>query len=100
MGGGLPSLPSASERSRADDPSGRTVEAAYQGLGYATAALVLAIEDAREHSGRHWLHAFPKTDNPPSNAVCRKAGMTLLGEFDFEYPKGHPMRSNDWAIEL
>ena len=86
-----------------DEPrleAGWTVEAAYQGLGYATRALVLAIEHAREHSGRQWLHAFPKTDNPPSNAVCRKAGMTLLGESDFEYPKGNPIRSNDWAIEL
>jgi len=26
--------------------------------------------------------------------------MTLLGEEDFEYPKGNPIRSNDWAVEL
>jgi len=26
--------------------------------------------------------------------------MTLLGESEFEYPKGNPIRSNDWAIEL
>ncbi len=80
--------------------AGWTIESAYQGLGYATQALLLAIEHAREHSARRWLHAFPKTENGASNAICRKAGMTLLGEFDFEYPKGNPIRSNDWAIEL
>ena len=60
--------------------AGWTLESAYQGRGYATQALLLAIEHAREHSDRNWLHAFPKTDNAPSNAICRKAGMTLLGE--------------------
>jgi hypothetical protein len=35
-----------------------------------------------------------------SNGVCRKAGFTLLGEVDFEYPKGTPIRSNDWRLDL
>jgi RimJ/RimL family protein N-acetyltransferase len=80
--------------------AGWTIESDYQGRGYATQALILVIDHAREHSDRRWLHAFPKTDNAASNAICRKAGMTLLGEEDFEYPKGNPIRSNDWAIEL
>jgi hypothetical protein len=32
--------------------------------------------------------------------VCRKAGFTLLGETEFEYPPGHLMRSNDWRLDL
>jgi len=35
-----------------------------------------------------------------SNAVCRKAGFELLGEVDFEYPKGTPIRSCDWRLDL
>jgi hypothetical protein len=32
--------------------------------------------------------------------VCRKAGFELVGECDFEYPKGHPIRCNDWRYDL
>ncbi len=45
-------------------------------------------------------HAYPSIDNPPSNAACRKAGFELLGEIDFEYPPGNPLRCNEWRIEL
>lgn len=86
-----------------DEPrleTGWTVLAEHQGLGYATSALLLVMGHARAHSDRTWMHAFPRTDNAPSNAICRKAGMTLLGEVDFEYPKGTPIVSNDWAIAL
>ena len=34
------------------------------------------------------------------DAICRKLGFTLLGPVDFEYPPGHPMRCNDWRLEL
>ena len=46
------------------------------------------------------MHAFPTPDNGPSNAVCRKLGFTLLGEVEFEFPKGHFGKSNDWVYEL
>ncbi|WP_406087002.1 hypothetical protein [Kitasatospora purpeofusca] len=48
---------------------------------------------------RH-LHAFPRVDHPASNAVCRAAGFELLGPQDFEYSPGHPIRSNDWRLDL
>jgi hypothetical protein len=35
-----------------------------------------------------------------SNAICGKLGFTLLGAFDFEYPPGHPLRCNDWRLDL
>ena len=32
--------------------------------------------------------------------LCRKAGFINLGPREFEYPKGHWMTCNDWAIDL
>lgn len=46
------------------------------------------------------LHAFPSPDNIASNAICRKAGFTLLSEVEFEFPPGHIMLSNDWRFDL
>lgn len=72
----------------------------HQGKGYATEAAKLAVEHAREHGAREWLHAYPKLDHPASNAICRKAGFELVGECDFEYPKGNPIVCNDWRISV
>ncbi|WP_051969510.1 GNAT family N-acetyltransferase [Kitasatospora azatica] len=74
----------------------------FQGRGIAALAARAGAEHAAAaHKHRH-LHAFPATDNPASNAVCRRAGFTLLGECDFEYPPGTGrfMRSNDWRLDL
>jgi RimJ/RimL family protein N-acetyltransferase len=46
------------------------------------------------------VHAFPSPDNGASNAICRKAGFTLLGEVEFEFPKGRFVPCNDWYFEL
>jgi Acetyltransferase (GNAT) family len=54
---------------------------------------------ARAGSRHSRLHAFP-VDHPASNAVCRNAGFTLVGECDVEYPKGHPMRCHDRRLDL
>ncbi|GAA4199185.1 GNAT family N-acetyltransferase [Actinocatenispora rupis] len=80
--------------------SGWNVLPEYQGRGVATAA-VLAVVAAARADGRHrFLHAFPSVANEGSNAVCRRAGFTLLGATDFEYPPGRWMRSNDWRRDL
>ncbi|MDO3700947.1 GNAT family N-acetyltransferase [Micromonospora sp. C28SCA-DRY-2] len=72
----------------------------HQGRGLATAAVRAAVAVARDRRTHRWAHAYPSVDNAPSNAVCRKAGFTLLGETEFEYPPGHLMRSNDWRLDL
>jgi len=36
----------------------------------------------------------------PSNVLCRRLGFQLAGAFDFEYPRGSPMRCNDWRLDL
>jgi RimJ/RimL family protein N-acetyltransferase len=72
----------------------------FQGRGIATAA-ARAIADAAAAEQRHkQLHAYPSVDNPASNAICRKAGFTLVGPYDFEFPKGSFMRCNDWRYDL
>lgn len=73
---------------------------AFQGRGIARTATAQAIAAARAEETRRFVHAFPSVDNAPSNAICRKLGFTLLGEYDFEYPKGSFMRCNDWRLDL
>jgi RimJ/RimL family protein N-acetyltransferase len=73
---------------------------AFQGMGIASVATTLAIAMARSDGKHRFLHAFPSVENPPSNAVCRKLGFTLVEECEFEYPKGHFMRCNDWRLDL
>ncbi|MEV8590231.1 GNAT family N-acetyltransferase [Streptomyces sp. NPDC051180] len=80
--------------------TGWSVLPGFQGRGAATSATRAVARQAREAGGRRHLHAFPSTDNAASNAVCRKAGFELLGERDFEYPPGRPMRCNDWRLDL
>ncbi|MEU9702162.1 GNAT family protein [Streptomyces sp. NPDC047981] len=80
--------------------TGWTVLPGFQGRGVATAATRAVAELARAAGARRHLHAFPSTDNGPSNAVCRKAGFELRGERELEYPPGHPLRCNDWRLDL
>ncbi|HEX6541553.1 MAG TPA: GNAT family N-acetyltransferase [Ktedonobacterales bacterium] len=79
---------------------GWSVLPAFQGRGIASTATAQAIARARTAGKHRFLHAFPSVDNPPSNAVCRKLGFTLIGECEFEYPQGHFMRCNDWRLDL
>ncbi|MEU6922108.1 GNAT family protein [Streptomyces sp. NPDC046631] len=72
----------------------------YQGLGIATAATTAVAEQARSARKHRFLHAYPSVDNGASNAVCRKAGFTLIGTCDFEYPPGHALLTNDWRLDL
>jgi len=72
----------------------------HQGKGIATAAIAEVAKTAAAEGTHRSLHAYPGVDNAASNALCRKAGFTFHEARDFEYPKGHWMRCNDWALEL
>ena len=72
----------------------------FQGRQIASNAMQMLIGVSRAARRRSAMHAFPSVDNVPSNAVCRKLGFDLLGETEFEYPKGHWMRCNDWRFVL
>jgi RimJ/RimL family protein N-acetyltransferase len=80
--------------------TGWSVLPEYQGLGIATRAAQLVAEQARRAGKSRSLHAFPSVDNAASNAVCRKAGFTLQGALDIEYPPRQTMRCNDWVLDL
>ena len=80
--------------------TGWSVLPEFQGRGIASAATREIVATARAEGGRRYLHAYPSVENAPSNAVCRKAGFTLLGRFDFEYPPGNSLRCNDWFVDL
>ncbi|MDR7274348.1 GNAT family N-acetyltransferase [Catenuloplanes atrovinosus] len=72
----------------------------FQGRGIASEAAREVIARAAADGRRRWLQAFPKVNNAASNAVCRKAGFTLVGETDFEFPIGTPIRCNEWKLDL
>ncbi|GAA4496237.1 hypothetical protein GCM10023191_038020 [Actinoallomurus oryzae] len=72
----------------------------HQGRGIAGAAATAIVDRARAEKRHRRLHAYPSVDNPASNAICRKAGFTFAGEHEFEFPKGHFMRCNDWHHDL
>jgi RimJ/RimL family protein N-acetyltransferase len=80
--------------------TGWSVLPEYQGRGIAVAAGEAVIASAAAERKHRYLHAFPKVTNPASNAICRKLAFELLGEMDFEYPKGHPIRCNNWRFDL
>jgi RimJ/RimL family protein N-acetyltransferase len=67
-----------------EQPGGSTVWEAgwgvlpeFQGRGIAAAAITELIEVAAAARSHRTLHAYPRIDNPASNALCRKAGFTL-----------------------
>lgn len=72
----------------------------YQQKGIATEATRLILEKMRKEQKYQYVHAYPSVDNKASNALCKKAGFTLLEEVELEYPKGHWMRCNDWKKDL
>jgi RimJ/RimL family protein N-acetyltransferase len=80
--------------------TGWSVLPAFQGRGIAVAATSLAIDKARTEEKHRFIHAFPSTENAPSNAICRRLGFTLEGTHDLEYPPGNQLRCNDWRLDL
>ncbi|MDI1462136.1 GNAT family N-acetyltransferase [Catellatospora sp. KI3] len=80
--------------------SGWHILPGFQGRGIAVAAARQIVAITRAAGRYRWLCAFPSVDNPASSAICRRIGFELAGESDFEYPKGHLMRSNVWRLDL
>jgi RimJ/RimL family protein N-acetyltransferase len=72
----------------------------YQGRGIGAIATRQVLEYARPDGRFGAVFAFPGVDNAASNAICRKAGFTQVGEGDFEYPKGSFMRCAVWRYDL
>ena len=79
---------------------GWAVSPSFKGRGIASLAAAEAIEAARSERGHRYLHAVPSVDNAASNAVCRKLGFALVGECEYEFPPGNPMRGNEWRLDV
>ncbi len=71
----------------------------FQGRGLASRAVRAILDKARAEGRWDVIRAFPATANPPSNAVCRKTGFTLIEECDLEWD-GHVLRCNHWLLDL
>ncbi|MFF0298733.1 GNAT family N-acetyltransferase [Kitasatospora sp. NPDC004615] len=87
--------------------TGWNVLPGFQGRGIALAAGRLMLAALREVTAADLttpgtLHAFPATDNAPSNALCARLGFTDAGPCAFEYPQrsGRFLHSNDWHLAL
>ena len=80
--------------------TGWSVLPGFQGRGVASEATRKLIEIARTETTLRYVHAYPSVSNAPSNAICRKVGFELMGDYEFEYPKGNFMRCNDWRYDL
>ena len=86
-----------------DEPiheTGWSVFPEHQRRGFAGEAAAMLVARLRQEHGRRHLHAFPSVANVPSNAICARLGFANLGECAVEYPAGHPMRCNDWCLDL
>jgi RimJ/RimL family protein N-acetyltransferase len=86
------------EHGRAMFEVGWTVQAAYQGRGIARAALAQVLAEAHRLDPTRPIGAYPRVDNVPSNALCRRAGFVLEGVEEFEFPKGTWAPSNVWVL--
>lgn len=69
----------------------------HQGKGYATAALRLLVDRAREDGRWGDIHAFPGATNGASNALCRKHGFEQVETVDVDYA-GRALRCNHWVL--
>lgn len=70
-----------------------------QGQGLAGRALALLLDDIRRHGDdSRPLVAFPETDNPASNAVCRGAGFQLVGSMTATF-RGADLVMNEWVLD-
>ncbi|MEU2362004.1 GNAT family N-acetyltransferase [Streptomyces noursei] len=80
--------------------AGWCVLSAFQGRGIAASAVRQVLAAAAAEGRHRTVHAFPAVANAASNAVCRKAGFTLLGPCEITYPKDHLLRANEWRATL
>lgn len=80
--------------------TGWNVLPGWQGQGVARQALralIRAIGEDAPPRGR--LFAYPSVENAASNALCRVAGFSELGERDFPF-RGTVLRARVWALDL
>jgi RimJ/RimL family protein N-acetyltransferase len=76
---------------------GYAVVASCRGLGYATEAVRLLVDRARENPAIERMVGHTPLDRPASGRVLHKAGFAFMGEEDDEH-EGVPMRVQRWEL--
>lgn len=82
--------------------TGWSVLPAFQGRGLASRGAALALEEAAAEGRYRFIYAFPSVDNGPSNGVCARLGMEMVGTESLEYPPDSDlwMECAVWRREL
>ncbi|MEU6243756.1 GNAT family N-acetyltransferase [Streptomyces sp. NPDC047024] len=70
----------------------------FQGRGLAKRAVRALLARAREQDRWGTVHAFPATDNAPSNGICRSLGFHFVAETDVDFA-GRVLRTNHWTVD-
>ena len=70
----------------------------FQGRGLAGEAVRLVLSSARVDGRWGLIHAFPSRTNDASNAICRSAGFSLLGEEETAFA-GSVFSTNHWVFD-
>ena len=71
----------------------------WQGKGVAAAALRALIRRLAAERDRDLLVAYPGVDNPPSNAICRRAGFEHQGSATRPW-RGGMLTFNIWVLDM
>ncbi len=69
----------------------------FQRRGIASAALAELIDRCRGEARIDAVHAFPGATNAASNALCRNAGFSWIGEREVLYGD-RPLTVNHWEL--
>lgn len=80
--------------------TGWAVVPEFRGRGIARGALFALVESLKPLQRHSKVQAYPSIDNIASNAVCRRCGFKLLGEYKAEYPPGRFFLGNAWELDL
>lgn len=82
--------------------TGWSVLPGFQGRGLASHGAALAMEVLGRERRHRYVYAFPAVANGPSNGVCARLGMEMLGTESLEYPPDSElwMKCAVWRREL
>jgi RimJ/RimL family protein N-acetyltransferase len=70
----------------------------FQGRGLASEAVRVVLGLARADGRWGPIHAFPRTTNAASNAICRSCGFSLVGEQEVTFA-GRVFATNHWQLD-
>ncbi|MEV4715522.1 GNAT family N-acetyltransferase [Micromonospora sp. NPDC049374] len=70
----------------------------FQGRGLASQAVRTVLDLARADGRWGPIHAFPSTTNAASNAICRSAGFSLVGQEERTFA-GRVFQTRHWVVD-